>query len=781
MKQLLIIIGILWTAVLVGQTNDSTLVLEVSHPAGYYKDSFELVFSTNTPEASIYYTTDGVLPTSKSKPYTQPILLDTTKVVRAIAYSKGSTSPVATNLYIVREDSSTLPVVSVCIPKGALFNLGTGLFVKGPKASKKFPYRGANFYSRREVPCYIEILESDKEEVFEAKMGFKIFGGMSRIFPQKSFSLYASKSRYGKKYIDYPIFEDRKQEKYKRLVLRNSGSDYGETHFRDALITSFGQEMGLETQAYRPAIVYINGKYWGLYNFREKLTRHYIKERFGYHKDSIDLIEHRKDIQAGSRKHYDRMRTFMRKNNLANQDNFDQVTTMMDIDNFMEYQILQIYIDNQDAGGNIKFWRPQTENGRWRWILFDTDFGLGHYGRNGHTNNSLAFHTKPNGPSWPNPPWSTLNLRSLLQNKGFQERFISRFLDRMNYTLDSTRIIKRIEEYAAHIKPEMDNHWERWDLAPRRWYREIKRMKNFSRERPQYMRKFIKQQFPWVGDEVELTTRVDSGGYVMVNTVIPAKGTFKGIYFQQLPVVLDAMPHFGYQFSHWEMGEEKIEGRHLQMRFHTDKQQIKAVFKKEEHPAAQQMIINEVSIYDSLSSDWIEFYNATEYDLDVTGWSIVDRANNRFTFPDGTIIQGENYLVVCKKEERFKAAFPTSKNYIGGLKFGLDNRRDIIMLYDAEGMPVDSVGYKIRRQEVKKIKTLVLRDFKADNTAISNWAKLNRNGSPASVNPEYVELKEKADWDLFIQRVKIGGVTTALFILIVMGYVVTQKRLKEKD
>lgn len=780
-RLLLLTIGLLWGAISFAQQQDSTIELAVSHPAGYYRDTLILKLEASNKQAKIYYTTDGALPSTKSKPYTKPLTLGATKVVRAIAMLNSVKSDVVTNLYIVREDSSTLPVVSVCIPHGALFNQATGLFVKGSKAGSKFPYKGANYYSRREVPCYVEILEADKKEVFEAKVGFKIFGGMSRIFPQKSFSLYASKSRYGKKYIDYPIFTDRKQSKYKRLVLRNSGSDYGETHFRDALITSFGRDMGLETQAYRPAVVYINGRYWGLYNFREKLTRHYIHEHFGYDKDSINLIEHRKDVQAGSRKHYDRMRMFMRKNNLADQENFDHVASMMDVDNFMEYQILQIYIDNQDAGGNIKFWKPETEDGRWRWILFDTDFGLGHYGRNGHTNNSLAFHTKPNGPIWPNPPWSTLNLRALLQNRGFQERFISRFLDRMNYTLDSTRIIKRIDEYAARIEPEMERHWERWNLASRRWYREIKRMKKFSRERPAYMRQFLKERFPWVGEEVELATSVDSGGYVMVNTVIPAKGNFNGIYFQELPVVLDAKPYFGYQFSHWEMGGEKIEGRHLQMRFHGKKQVIKAVFKKGEHPAAQQMIINEVSVYDQASSDWIEFYNATEEDLDVTGWTIQDRADNQFVFPAGTTIKGNNYLVVCKKEDKFKAAFPTSKNYIGGLSFGLDNQKDIIMVYDAEGLPVDSIGYKIRRKDVKKIKTLVLRDFKSDNKESSNWERLDRNGSPASVNPEYVAIKEKADWELFIKRVKIGGVTTALFILIVMGYVVTQKRLKSKD
>jgi len=535
--------------------------------------------------------------------------------------------------------------------------------------------------------------------------------------------------------------------------------------------------MGLETQSYRPAVVFINGAYWGIYNFREKLTRHYIAENFGYHKDSINLVEHRKSVQAGSRKTYDAMRSFMRTNSLAVQENFDYVATQMDVDNFMEYEIIEIYIDNQDAGGNIKFWRPMEEGGKWRWILFDTDFGLGHYGRYGYRNNSLAFHTRPDGPGWPNPPWSTLNLRSLLQNKDFKIKFVSRFLDRLNSTFDSTNINPRIDEYAARIRPELPRHWERWDLREKRWQKEVDRMKEFTIKRPAFMREFLHQMFPQMGKDVHLNIHVDSNGTVVLNDVIDINTRFHGIYFQKIPAEVVAKPNFGSIFSHWEMDGERIEGKDLSLRFSDTLHTLKAIFVKGEHPAARKMIINEISFADSLSGDWVEFYNDSDQDLDVSGWIVLSSKNKKFVFPDASI-KAKDYLVICNDTEAFQKTFPTCNNFIGGMDFGLGSKRDVVMLYDYEENPVDSIGYDATLDSIKGTQSIVLRDFNLDNNVIENWVMQYRSGSPASVNPDYVQIQEQERWNRFLHYVKIGGITTAIFFVIVMGYIMVRKRLK---
>ncbi len=752
-----------------------TLLVDAQPQAGFYTSGVGVELSCNRSQASIYYTLDGSLPSPSSRRYNDAILLDTSQVIRATAYLNGKKSAVATHTYLIKEDSITLPVVSISIQPFYLFDPVKGVFKRGPSAGTKFPFKGANYYSRKEFPCYAEFFETDRQRVFHSNLGFKIFGGMSRIFPQKSFSLYASSSRYGSKYIRHQLFPEKEQKKYKRLILRNSGSDFGETHFRDALITSLGKDIGLEVQAYRPSIVFINGDYWGIYNMREKLTRHYIAENFGYDKDSINLIEHRKDVNAGTRKSYDAMRIFMGKNSLASQENFDHVSSIMDVENFMEYEILQIYIDNQDAGGNIKFWQPQVEGGKWRWILFDTDFGLGHYGRDGYKNNSLEFHTKPNGPAWPNPPWSTLNLRSLLQNKAFQKQFVNRFLDRLNYTFDSTYILPRMDSMIAVIRPELPRHWARWDLKASRWQKEVERIRSFVRLRPPFMREFLQAKFPYVGAEVALEVQVDSGGQVLLNQVIPIASAFKGVYFKNLPVQLEAQPNFGFLFSHWEVDSERQDGKQLTLSFTGKEHRVQAVFVRGEHPAVQQFILNEISFGDTSAGDWLEFYNASDEALDLTGWMLKSDGKSSFVFPR-VLLEPRQYLVVCRDVERFARAFPTCDYFMGGLPFNLSSKSDIVLIYDEEGNPVDSVFYTID-PEMTQAKTIVLGNFEVDNTLMSNWKPSERSGSPASVNPDYVQQQEAQRWNRFLDYVKIGGVTTAIFILIVLAYITARKQL----
>ncbi len=756
-----------------------TIILKATPESGFYKTATSVKLESNKASASIYYTTDGSRPSKYSRRYRNFISIDSTNVLRAVAYSNGERSKIYTGTYFINDDSITLPVLSVAIEPPALFDPVKGVFLRGPNASHKFPHNGANFYSRKEFPCHVEIFEADKQPVYSSDIGFKIFGGMSRIFPQKSFSLYASKSRYGNKYIRHRIFPEKNQKKYKRLVLRNSGSDFGETHFRDGLITSLGKEMGLEVQAYRPAVVFINGEYWGIYNFREKLTRHYIAENFGYHKDSLNLIEHRKSIQAGSRRTYDAMRNFMIDNSLRVQENFDYIATQMDVENFMEYEIMQIYIDNQDAGGNIKFWRPMKEGGKWRWILFDTDFGLGHYGRYGYKNNSLAFHTRIDGPAWPNPPWSTLNLRALLQNKDFQLNFVSRFLDRINSTLDSSNIIPRIDKMASVILPELPRHWDRWDLGPRRWNTEVARMKEFSRKRPAFMRDFLHEMFPKFGEDVELTIHADSNGTVILNDVIQVISQFRGIYFRKIPANVKAKPYFGCLFSHWELDGERIEGKELSIRFSESAHQLKAIFIKGEHPSARQIIINEVSFGDTLSGDWIEFFNDSSEDLNVEGWKIIASNGKEFIFPDISI-KAKDYLVISNNKKQFAKKFPTCNNYIDGMTFGIGSKKEVVMLFDKEENPVDSIGYDFSLDSVKNVHTIVLRDFNLENSSIENWRKEQRSGSPASINPDYVKIQKQAEWIRFLNYIKIGAITTAIFVVIVMAYVMMQKKLKKR-
>lgn len=782
MKNLLPVPKVFWVFVLTFSgyfytpmlaANPDTIVVKFSKEAGFYTGSVSVSLTAEPADATIYYTTNGSVPTMGSNQFLNPLLLDSTTVIQAVAYKGGRKSAVAMATYLFNENT-TFPVVSIAIEPAYLFDNNSGLFKAGPRASKSFPHTGANYYSTRKHPCRMQIFEPDHSLAVTGQYFFSIFGGMSRIFPQKSISISA-KDSLGYKRINHRIFPHLDIKSFKSIVLRNSGSDFGETHFRDAFITSLGKEMGLEVQAYRPSVVYINGKYWGILNFREKLNEHYIKDHFGYDKDSVDLMEHMKGVKNGSRKHYVAMQDYMRNNDLSVQEHFDKVATMMDVENFADYEIVEIYIDNQDAGGNIKFWRPQTPDGRWRWLLFDTDFGFGHYGRDGYKLNSLAFHTEANGPAWPNPAWSTFNLRMLLKNKGFRQLFVTRFLDRINTVFDSNYVIKRIDSMANFIRPEMPRHWARWELSEKEWTTEVDRMRQFARLRPAFMRKYLREMFSEFGGEVRLRIEIEGKGEVQINRAAWLKNpSFEGVYFENLPMQVLAKSSSDFQFSHWEYGGKQIKERTFKFNFKDTFQVLKAVFKAGRNPLEGKIIINEMAVHDSVAGDWIELFNNTSEAHDLVGWSIMDADGNKFTFPATAKIPAGGYLVLSQDYKQFKKAFPNVAG-VGDFKFGLDKRKDVILLLDANDSPVDSVGYELPKDTKTATIVWALQDCLADNGLIQNWKLDDKNGSPAAINPIFVTTNNRRQIGNMVWYIGLGGLGAASLVWLTRKYAAKRK------
>ncbi len=758
----------LWAA------NPDTLILSASQPSTLCQAPISLSLQCNTEGAAIYFTTDGTAPTQASRRYTAPLSIDTTIVLQAVAYRGGQKSAVLARSFIFGEFTD-FPVVSIIIEPAYLFDPYSGLHVRGPRASKSFPYTGANYNSNKEVNAFVDFIESDKSHAFGEYCRLRIFGGYSRMFPQKSLALMADEAR-GSKRFKHEIFPNRPFKSYKHFVLRNSGSDFGGTHLRDAFITSLGAEMGLTVQAYRPSITYINGKYWGILNLREKINKHFLSMHFGVDKDSLDLLEHNAGRKAGSKKHYEAMRNYMQQNDLSIQKHYDYICTQMDVVDFADYQIVQIFIDNQDAGGNIKFWHPQEPKGRWRWILFDTDFGFGHYGT-GAKNNSLAFHTEANGPNWPNPPWSTFNLRQLLKNEGFRDFFILRFLHRMNTILSPQHTIPRLDSMAERIRPEMPRHWKRWGLEEKRWTHELKKMREFGEARPANVRQHLRAMFPQVGNEVRLRVEVVGSGRVEIDAVIDVRTQFEGIYFQNLPIPMRARSTFRAQFSHWEVMGKRQEKDSLQIKFGKDTLiVVRAVFREGQHPLAKSVIINEVCSQDSVAGDWVELYNPSTLPLNLKGWTMTDASGNQFTFPAASLPAGA-YLVLVQSGKQFAAAYPNCPQALGDFRFGLDKRKDAVLLYDSEGLPVDSFGYDLPKGDKKAERViLVRRDPQQSSANSDNWRTESRLGSPALPNPDFVEIQHSRSVKNIVFYSGMAALGLGILTVSALGYTRLRRR-----
>lgn len=710
------------------------------------------------PEATaIYYTLDGNEPTRSSSRYTQPIDLSTTTVVRAIAYYPNYSAQALTKTYFIGEPATGFPVVSLAVPPSLLFDPVEGLFMAGKEvrdSSWKRP--GANFWSRDEVMIHTEIFESDGQCVFQSPTGLRLFGGMSRLFPQKSMAIVADDEDYGKKRIKHRIFGKKGLKSFKFLTLRNSGSDFGKSHFRDALMTGLLDDWDIDKQDYRPAHVYINGLYWGIYNIREKVNTRFLADHHDVDRDSIDLLEHHMVLRKGSRIPYERMLKFLEKADLSDPVNYAHLQRLMEVDNFMNYQIAQIYFDNQDAGGNIKYWRPQTPNGRFRWILYDTDWGFGLHDPYAYHNNSLAFHTEPNGPKWPNPPWSTFILRKLLENPDFERAFVNSFADHLNTTFHPYRVAEHIDRYYEDLLSEIPRHLARWRLSRENWEEQVRILHTFARERPQYVRMHLMERFP-TGAMRSLRASATIGGRVLINNqVVVRQDTFEGTYFEHYPVTLEARPNFGYRFSHWE-GDLQGDRRRATLTLEQKQTSVHAVFVKFDHPLAGHIMFNEVSANNRACKDWVEIVNYSDQRINLKDWVFTD-AKHEFVLPDISLSPND-YLILCENAGKFKKLFPNAYNVVGDLDFGINKSREVMALYTDTGAMIDSFSYDIPATDTVFTFSLLLPSL--DNAELKNWRQVRGFGTPNAPNPYYIESRiryQQGQWG------QIGLAASALLI-----------------
>ena len=173
---------------------------------------------------------------------------------------------------------------------------------------------------------------------------------------------------------------------------------------------------------------------------------------------------------------------------------YNKVAEMMDIDNFMSYMISQIFFANTDwPHNNVKIWKKK-DGGKWRWILYDTDFGYNLYGTNyNHNSLSWALGEMP-GTDPSNNPWSTLLLRKLTTNDAFRQNFIDRFCIQLSSTFEYNRSAGILDSLAANISSEISYHKSKWP-SYRAFTEDITSMKTFALNRPAYMLDFISSRF----------------------------------------------------------------------------------------------------------------------------------------------------------------------------------------------------------------------------------------------------------------------------------------------
>jgi len=517
-----------------GRIMSSTGSVKISMPSGTFPS-----------DTRIYYTTDGSEPTRSSQKVTSvSVSLKKSTVIRAKLISDSTlTRPSVTNSYIFHPRTTELPIISIVSNYNYLYSDTLGILAWAKVDGI------ANYLYDWRRPVNTEYLVKNSDSWANQLSEVAVSGNSTRAFEQKSLKVYANK-RFGTKRFTGNFWEDKPNvTKTKSFVVRNGGDNCGEARINDGMIQRlFGTHASnIDYQAYSPVIVYINGVYKGIYGMRERTNDDYVEANY-------DGLE---DIYTASQDCYKVTSTerpgsaFESFYNLYCSDSatYDQIAEQMDVDNFMEALIAEMFAVNNDyPHNNIAMWRPIKENGKWRWILKDMDLFGARMDRSAANFNMFKYMF---GPVTEDDLEYTYAARTkviealrlyqkMISFDEFKEPFIDKFAVWLGDFLKSSVSIPIVEAMVDEIYDEVEPTFTaNQDMSTiTRFEDAVKSLKKRCANRPPYVYQHMADYFS-LGSVIPMTLK-PNGAKVKINNIGLSEGDFVGAFFSNRTLNLNS-------------------------------------------------------------------------------------------------------------------------------------------------------------------------------------------------------------------------------------------------
>jgi len=590
-----------------------------------------------------------------------------------------------TRSYIKTSNKYTLPIVSIVGDQKFFTDPKIGLDCNGDGTNGKTgngQNSKMNYNCDWDRPVNFSYLSPEGEMLFNQDVNIKVSGGWTRAQQYRSFKLKASKIFDGQNRFDYSFFPQKPYIRNKTILVRNGGNDMY-THnarFMDAALETIIQRSGidLDVQSYVPVIEYVNGQLRGVFNMREPNNDDFAYANWGYDDEEIDAFENN-ELKNGDLVALNRILDLGKQIN--DEGAYDELKTLLDIDEFTNYMAITMFLDNDDwPNNNIKAYRSKKD-GRYRFVSFDLDYAFALRNFNKDTNGGiddpftyfLRFEDASTVYNEANKNRDLVSLfLNLMKHDEFRRKFIDTFSLVAGSVFEPTRAGKIVDELYNNVKDMcqlMKNQGINDGHNPNHSVSTIKnKLKDRAKKMADNLKKFKNAGLSSTTAQA-VTLKADAqGARLFVNGIEVPYADFNGYLFG--PVTLRAEAPAGYRFAGWKQGSS-IVGKEKEMTMPSGTVNLTATFTKlSESELAAQFItpvrINEVSADDGIyvndyfkRKDWVELYNTTDEDIDVEGMYLSDNPDekpkkyciSRNNTQASTIIPAHGYLIIwCDKE-----------------------------------------------------------------------------------------------------------------------------------
>ena len=498
-----------------------------SQAAGYYTGSVTVSITTNDPNASIYYTTNGDQPTINSSIYNSPITLTTTSVLKAISVSSLANVPVSFTEYATYfiNDTHTIPILSIS---------GDSVDVLIEDGVQNI---GSWWNGRPHEPHgTVEWFNAQGVLIDKGTGDFNKHGNDSWAYDQRGFD-YVMRDQFGYNYaLKDDLFYTKDRDEYQRVIVKAAANDnypasFGGSgaHIRDAYIQHLSQisDLRMDERSSSNCILYMNGRYWGVYEIREKVDDHdFTDHYYDQQKDSIQFLKTWGGTWveyggAQAQTDWDNLKNYVLSNPMNNAANYSTVKSQFNTGSLIDYFLLNSYVVCADwLNWNTAWWRGLAQTGekkKWRYTLWDMDNTFGH-GTNYTGIPTQSVNADPCDPSSLNDPGGQGHIpiwNALITNEDFFDDYINRWQDLANGHLSCANMIDVLDSMVNVIDPEMPAQIARWGGSYSTWQQNVQDLRNFINQRCSTMNVgFVPCYQPAISGPYDVTVEILGQGEV---------------------------------------------------------------------------------------------------------------------------------------------------------------------------------------------------------------------------------------------------------------------------
>ena len=555
-----------------------TATPEITLDAGFYEGQQIVDIINNEPNSVIRYTTNGDNPSQFDPIFNEPFTIGNTIVVKAVAFSNSANilpGKMDFNTYFIDENFS-LPVFSIASEDVIRLANGNGSLI---------PIGSLEYFN--------------KKNVREATA----FGSLNR-HGQDSWALdhrsldWVTRDEMGyTKAVEAPLFTYSNRDSYQKFMFRNSGDDnypaiddlehQGSTHIRDEYVQTLAAEGGmkLDHRAAERVIVFLNGKYWGVYGMRERAVDHdFTEEYYDQGKYDIQYLSTwgETTIEYGGEKakqDWINLRDQILNSDLSLPENYKVAEDSINLTSLIDYFLVNLNVVASDwLNYNTAWWRglnPEGDHKKWGYMLWDLDATFDYY---------INYTDIPNVSPTASPcdledisvsmdyffevynyfgggpdvgKHEKILLKLLDESDTFKQLYYSRYADVMNTVYSCDNMMSKLDSMLAIIAPEMPKQITRWGGTMEEWENNVDDLKKFIQQRCELIDDGAVSCYADITGTHELTLMAipEGVGEIDLNTLDIERFPWTGTYFEGVENIIEANVfneyEEDYEFSHW--------------------------------------------------------------------------------------------------------------------------------------------------------------------------------------------------------------------------------------